>query len=79
MKAENFEQLKEQVLIHKNFVEITEELYNTALGAVPPIYLNNGTWQMGEPYSGTLYYTFGMKDGRYLGCLCNSNFSINNF
>ena len=74
-----FEDLRKQVSETKNFVEITEDLFYYALGAVPPIYLNNGTWQMGECYSGNLYYTFGKRDGKYYGCLCNANFSINNF
>lgn len=79
MKAENFEQLEENVLIQKSFVEVTEDLYYYALENVPPIYLSNGSFQMGECYSGDLYYTFGEKDGKYFGCLCNKNFALNNF
>jgi hypothetical protein len=74
-----YDQLKEAVLIHKNFVEVSEDLYFDALTCVPPNYLINGAFQLGEEYSDNLFYTFGEKDGKYFGCLCNANFSINNF
>lgn len=78
-KVNTFQELKRSVNIVRGFVEVTEELYFEALGAVPPNYLKNGTWQMGEEYSNGLFYTFGEKDGKYYGCLCNANYAINNF
>lgn len=75
----DFDTLREAVNKDSEFVEVTEELFYYALGVVPPIYLSNGTFQMGECYSGSLFYTFGKKEGKYFGCLCNSNFSLNNF
>lgn len=76
--ATNFAQIQAQTIAQKGFHECTEDLYYEALGAVPPIYLPNGTWQMGEPYSGSLYYTFYSKDGKYYSCLCNAAYSIAN-
>ena len=78
-KINDFETLRKKVSEHGEFVEVTEELFYYALNVLPPIYLKNGTFQMGECYSGDLYYTFGQKDGKCYGCLCNKNFSINNF
>lgn len=49
--------------------EVTEKLYNDALGAVPPIAMNNGFFAMGEAYShqGAVptYYCFQRFNGRY--------------
>lgn len=78
-KVDSFEELKRSVNVARGFVEVTEDLYFEALTAVPPNYLKNGTWQMGEEYSNGLFYTFGQKGGKYFGCLCNANFAINNF
>lgn len=78
-KVDSFEELKRSVNDVRGFVEVTKRLYFEALGAVPPNFLKNGTWQMGEEYSNGLFYTFGEKDGKYYGCLCNANFAINNF
>lgn len=75
----SFDTLKTAVNDNRAFVEVTEDLFYNALGAVPPIYLKNGTFQMGECYTADLYYTFGQRNGKYYGCLCNSNFSLNNF
>lgn len=77
--VDDFETLKKEVSNKKSFVPVTERLYYYALEVLPPIYLKNNTFQMGECYSGSLYWTFGQKDGQYLGCLCNSNYSLNNF
>lgn len=38
-----FEQIKQQTITQKGFHECSEALYFEALGAVPPIYLPNGT------------------------------------
>ena len=76
---DNFDTLKKEVGENGKFLEVTEELFYYALNVLPPIYLPNGTFQMGECYSGDLFYTFGQKDGKYFGCLCNKNFSIQNF
>ena len=77
--VDDFETLKKEVNDKKSFVPVTERLYYYALEVLPPIYLTNKTFQMGEAYSGQLYYTFGEKDGQYFGCLCNKNYSLNNF
>lgn len=77
--VDDFESLKRYVHILKSFVPVTERLFYYALEVVPPIYLENKTFQMGECFSGDLYYTFGEKDGQYWGCLCNRNYSLNNF
>lgn len=79
MKVENFKQLEQSALNQKSFVEVTEDLYYYALENMPPIYLKNGTFQMGECYFGDFFYTFGKKDGKYFGCLCNKRFSLENF
>lgn len=76
---DNFDELKEAVNKQRSFVPVTERLYYYALEVLPPIYLKNNTFQMGECYSDDLYYTFGEKNGKYYGCLCNKNFSLNNF
>ena len=76
--ATSFEQVKQQTIIQKGFHECSEALYFEALGSVPPIYLPNGTWQMGEPYSGSLYYTFYSNNGKYYSCLCNAAYSLAN-
>lgn len=76
---DDFDTLRIEVAKTGQFVPVTEKLFYYALEVLPPIYLKNNTFQMGECYSGDLYYTFGEKGGQYLGCLCNKNFSINNF
>lgn len=75
----DFDTLKAEVSKTGQFVEVSEELFYYALGVLPPIYLKNGTFQMGECYSRDFYYTFGEKGGKYYGCLCNKNFALNNF
>jgi hypothetical protein len=77
--VDNFDELKKEVNDKKSFVPVTERLYYYALEVLPPIYLKNKTFQMGECYSGSLYWTFGQKDGQYLGCLCDKLYSIQNF
>lgn len=76
---DDFETLKIAVGKCGGFMPVTERLFYYALEVLPPIYLTNKTFQMGEAYSGQLYYTFGEKDGQYFGCLCNKNYSLNNF
>lgn len=76
--AQTFEDIKKFTILKNGFHECSEKLYFEALGAVPPIYLPNGTWQMGEAYSGSIYYTFFEKNGKYYSCLCNANYSIAN-
>ncbi len=78
-EADSFDELKQAVINKKSFVPVTEKLFYYSLEVLPPVYLKNGCFQMGECHSGDLYYTFGEKDGKYYGCLCNSNFAINNF
>lgn len=78
MLVENFEQLKEQVLIYKDFVEVTEDLFEYALGVLPPKMFGDGLFAMGECYSMDLYYYFVENDGKFYGCLCNKNFAIAN-
>lgn len=78
-EIDDFETLKKEVATQKAFVPVTERLYYYSLEVLPPKYLKNNTFQMGECYSGDLYYTFGEKNGQYYGCLCNANFSLNNF
>ncbi len=78
-EADNFDELKQAVINKKSFVPVTEKLFYYALEVLPPIYLKNGSFQMGECHSRDLYYTFGEKDGKYYGCLCNKNFALNNF
>lgn len=77
--SKTFSELKAAVLEHGSFVPVTEDLYYEALGAVPPIFLTESLFQVGEEFSNGLFYTFGVKDGIYYGCLCNSNYAINNF
>lgn len=77
--AKDFGELEYNCLMSQSFVRVTQDLYEDALGAVPPIYLTNGTFQMGERYFKDLYYTFGKKGKKYYGCLCNKSYSINNF
>jgi len=76
---DDFEALRNAVDKSGTFVPVTERLFYYALEVLPPIYLKNNTFQIGEAYSGELYYTFGEKNGQYFGCLCNKNFSLNNF
>ena len=78
-QADSFDQLKQAVVTQKAFVPVTERLFYYALEVLPPKYLKNGTFQMDECETRDLYYTFGEKNGQYLGCLCNSNFALNNF
>ena len=75
----DFETLEKEVNDKKSFVPVTERLYYYALEVLPPIYLPNKTFQMGECYSGSLYWTFGQKNGQYFGCLCDKLYSIQNF
>jgi len=75
----NYEELRKAVNDRKSFVEVSEDLYYEALGSVPPIYLKNGTFQVSEPFGRGLFYTFGRKDGKYYGCICNANYSILHF
>jgi len=77
--VDDFEMLKKETMRAKNFVRVTERLHDYALEVLPPIYLKNGTFQMGECYSGRMYFTFGEKDGHFWGCLCDSLFSTQNF
>jgi hypothetical protein len=77
--ATNYRELEAEVLEQKGFVEVTEDLYYEALEVLPPHYLSNGTFQVDECVTADLYHTFGQKDGKYYGCLCNANFSLNNF
>jgi hypothetical protein len=79
MKSETFEQLKQATIDKRGFTEVSKNLFFEAMGAVPPISLPNNTWQMGECVTRDMYYTFGCNNGKYYGCLCNANFSINNF
>lgn len=78
-QANSFDELKQAVVTQKTFVPVSEQLYYYALEVLPPNYLKNGTFQMGECVSWNLYYTFGQKEGQYFGCLCNSNFALNNW
>lgn len=71
--------LKTAVMQKPGFHEVTEELFYYALGVLPPIWLKNGTFQMGEEVVNNMFYTFGERGGKYYGCLCNSNYSIHNF
>lgn len=77
--ASNYTELKALVLEQKGFVEVTEDLYFEALEVLPPKWLSNNTFQVDECVTGNLYHTFGQKNGKYYGCLCNANYSINNF
>lgn len=74
-----FDELNEEVLKKGSFVEVSEELYYYSLNVLPPRYLKNGLFQIIEEYSNGLYHTFGKKNGKYYGCLCNANYAINNF
>ena len=76
--AQTFDDIKQLTISENGFHQCSEKLYFEALGAVPPIYLPNSTWQMGEAFSGSLYYTFFESNGKYFSCLCNANYSIAN-
>jgi hypothetical protein len=75
----DFEELKQAVIKEGLFVPVTERLYYYALEVLPPIWLKNNTFQMGECVIDDMFYTFGERSGKYYGCLCNKNFSIHNF
>lgn len=76
--ASSFEDVKKQTIAQNGFHQCTEELYFQALESLPPIYLPNGTWQMGEEYSNGLFYTFYERNGVFYSCLCNANYSLAN-
>ena len=73
------QELEKAVLEYKCFVPVTEELFYYSLGVLPPIWLKNGCFQVDEPKIDDIYYTFGERNGRYYGCLCNKTFALNNF
>lgn len=59
--------------------EVTAEVYNDMLGAVPPVFMGHGGFMNGEPYSqGTdstgqsaaTYYSFVEYEGKCYGKLC---------
>lgn len=76
---DDFESLKLAVMQKPGFHPVTEKLFYYALEVLPPIYLKNGTFQMGEEVVNNMFYTFGERSGKYYGCLCNANYSIHNF
>ena len=78
-ECDNFEAIKEAVIKSGGFVPVSERLYYYALGVLPPIYLKNSTFQMGECVVDDMFYTFGERGGKYYGCLCNKNYALNNF
>lgn len=77
--ATTYKELKANVIIEQNFVEVTEELYDEALEVLPPIWLDNGCFMVDEPITDDVYHVFGKKNGKYYGCLCNKGFALNNF
>lgn len=74
-----YKELTQQVMEKGSFVEVTYELFEEALCVLPPVWLKNGCFQVGEEHSVGMSHTFGKKDGKYYGCLCNKNFALNNF
>lgn len=77
--SDSLEELRESVARHKGFVPVTKRLFNESYESVPIIHINNSLWAMGVYVTGDLHYIFGVKNGRYWGCLCNLKFAINNF
>lgn len=78
-ESKTYDELNEAVLKYGSFVPVTEDLFYEALEVLPPIWLKNGFFQVDEPKIDDLYHTFGKRNGRYYGCLCNKNFALNNF
>lgn len=75
----NHKDFKKAVIETKNFVEVSEEFYYDNLEVLPPVFLSNGCFQVDECVTDDLYSTFGKKDGKYYGTICNKNFALNNF
>ena len=80
-KIDTYNELKNSTIKHQNFIEVSEELYNNAISSNNINHLPNNTFQILDTIidGRELYYTFGKKDNKYYGCLCNANFSIANF
>ncbi len=50
-------------------VRVSDRIYYSMLGSVPPIQQKLGSFYCGEPYSDNLYYFFSTEDGKRYGQL----------
>jgi hypothetical protein len=52
-----------------NKVRVSDRIYYSMLGSVPPIQFKLGSFYCGEAYSGNMYYFFSIEDGKHYGQL----------
>jgi hypothetical protein len=69
LNSDNWQQVFKQ-MANGERVRVSIRIYFDMLGVVPPIKYHNGSFYVGEPYSGRLHHFFEREhDGKYYGQL----------